>query len=196
MQITNIFLDRDGTIIEDKHYLCSPEKISFIPGALQILRSMVEHGLKIFLVTNQSGIGRQYFTEFQYFEVHNQLLNLLKQYGIELTGSTYCPHRPDDNCPCRKPETGMWTALAEKHKLDCEQSIIIGDKVSDIDMGYNAGFKSGILVLTGHGKKALSHYNAVYNKDKWYYLRQDQNFPIIAAQDLGDAWNWIRSRYE
>ncbi len=195
LSIKNIFLDRDGVIIKDMNYLSDPEKIAFIPGAVETMRLMQEFGISIFVVTNQSGIGRKYFTEHSYYRVENRLTCILKQNGIVLSGTAFCPHRPDEMCCCRKPASGMWHKLSEHHSLEASQSIIIGDKQSDIEFGINCGFKASVLVLTGHGKKYLKNMEIIQKPDKWFEPEPKPSGPSAVARDISAAWSWIEQRF-
>ncbi|WP_028574608.1 D-glycero-alpha-D-manno-heptose-1,7-bisphosphate 7-phosphatase [Desulfonatronovibrio hydrogenovorans] len=192
MKIRNIFLDRDGTFIQDMHYLKDPEKIRFIPGAVRAMQEMTRNQLKLFMVTNQSGIGRQYFTLDQYSRVHEYLEHLLADNSISLTGSAFCPHSPDDGCACRKPGPGMWVDLREKFQLKASESIMIGDKLSDLLFAGRCGFRAAILVLTGYGPATLEKMGLESRPGKWFEAGTIQKTPLLVAQDLFAAWNWIQ----
>lgn len=194
MKISNIFLDRDGTIIQDTHYLCDPDKIVFIPGAIEAMREMNQSGLNIFLVTNQSGIGRGFLSSEQYHLVQERLASMLCHQGIELTDSLFCPHKPGDKCSCRKPDPGMWTRLSETHGLSPEESVIVGDKESDILFGYNCGFKATILTLTGYGVKSLRDLGIKQKQGPWFEPGSQMPYPTAVARDIYSAWNWIKQR--
>ena len=152
-QIQNILLDRDGTVIEERHYLADPDGVQLIPGAGQALRALMDSGRRLFLVTNQSGIGRGYFSLAQYEAVQRRLLQLLSKEGVELAATAMCPHGPDDGCICRKPLPGLWEELRATHDLDPARTIMIGDKVADIRFARSAGLAAAALVLTGHGRQ-------------------------------------------
>ena len=137
MNIQNILLDRDGTIIADKHYLHCPEEVELLPGAGETLRQWQKNGLRLFLVTNQSGIGRRYFNERDYINVHERLCELLKAFDVYFTDALFCPHAPEDNCQCRKPATGMWQILRAKHGLKAAETLMIRDKKADIVFAQN-----------------------------------------------------------
>ena len=137
-----IFLDRDNTIIIDKGYLKNPEEIEFIPGVLSALRSFQDAGFILVMVSNQSGIGRGYFTESEYEAVHARFVELLEANGIAFAGYYYCPHSPDDNCECRKPKPLMALKAANELNIDLSESYMIGDKDSDIEFGINSGAKA------------------------------------------------------
>jgi D-glycero-D-manno-heptose 1,7-bisphosphate phosphatase len=145
-----VVLDRDGTIIQERHYLSDPDQVSLIPGAAAALHELQQLGLRLVLITNQSGIGRGYFDHKQLESVHVRLAQLLKNEGVRLDGVYVCPHKPDDDCDCRKPKLGLLEKAASELGLVLEQGIVIGDKISDIEMG-RAAHALTILVRTGYG---------------------------------------------
>ena len=137
-----IFLDRDGTIIVDKGYLSDPKGIELIQGILPILRKLQDAGFLLVMVSNQSGIGRGYFTEKDYVKVQEHLDELLESNGIKFAGYYHCPHSPDDNCMCRKPKVKMALEAAKELDISLSESYMVGDKESDIEFGYNFGAKA------------------------------------------------------
>lgn len=145
-----VVLDRDGTIIQERRYLSDPDQVSLIPGAGAALRELKQLGLLLVLITNQSGIGRGYFDQTQLESVHVRLAQLLKHEGVRLDGVYVCPHKPGDDCGCRKPKLGLLEKAASDLGLSLEQAIVIGDKISDIEMG-RAAHALTILVRTGYG---------------------------------------------
>ncbi len=161
--IKNILLDRDGTLIEDVGYLSNPEGIRFIEGSIEALRRIADKKINLFIVTNQSGIGRGYFSIEDYKKVKEKIHKTLNKNGIFIKEELFCPHKPDDKCTCRKPNIGMWKMLSQKYGLKPEESVIIGDKLSDMEFGIRAGLKFKILVLTGYGKKELERIKALKN---------------------------------
>ncbi len=195
MAIKNIFLDRDGTIIRDMHYLSDPEKIEFIAGAVEAMREMKELDLRIFLVTNQSGIGRKYLTEEEYHQVQDRVGGMLADEGIEISASMYCPHKPEDKCACRKPATGMWNELSEIYGLSAGETIIIGDKSSDIFFGHNCGFRASVLTLTGHGLKNMKELGITERSGEWFEPGRQPAGPTVVARDINSAWSWIKQRF-
>jgi D-glycero-D-manno-heptose 1,7-bisphosphate phosphatase len=145
-----VLLDRDGTIIADRHYLSDPAGVELLPGAAAGLRALQRLGLGLVVLSNQSGLGRGYFQEADLWAVHERLRQLLAAEGIRLDGSYYCPHLPEEACACRKPGPGLVEQAAAQHGFDPGQCFVIGDKRSDIEMGQAVGAVS-ILVRTGHG---------------------------------------------
>lgn len=149
-----ILLDRDGTICVEKEYLKDPNGIQLIPDSLEGLRILQDCGFGLIIVSNQSGVGRGYFTRNEMEAVNNTLLNKLRVGGIEIDGIYCCPHTPDDACSCRKPRTGLVELASNELGFDPTQSIVIGDKAADIRLG--AALKAeAYLVLTGYGRAEL-----------------------------------------
>jgi D,D-heptose 1,7-bisphosphate phosphatase len=136
-----VFLDRDGTIIADKGYLSDPAEIAFLPGVIDALRQLQQMGYLLVVVSNQSGIGRGYFTEDRYLQVQEQFRQLLSRRGIKLDGIYYCPHGPEEACGCRKPAIGMALQAAADLNIDLAASCMVGDKDSDLEFGRNFGAK-------------------------------------------------------
>jgi D-glycero-D-manno-heptose 1,7-bisphosphate phosphatase len=145
-----VVLDRDGTIIEEREYLSDPEQVRLIPGVGAALREFQQLGLGLVVITNQSGIGRGFFDHAQLERVHERLSELLDAEGVHLDGLYICPHKPDDNCACRKPGLSLMEKAAKELCFSLENSIVIGDKACDIDMGHAAGALT-FLVRTGYG---------------------------------------------
>lgn len=147
-----VFLDRDGTINHDKHYLSDEKDLKIYSFVKKSILKLQKAGFKIVIVTNQSGISRGFFSEKKLKKIHNKLIDLLKEQSIKIDGIYYCPHGPDDICDCRKPKIGMAIKAADDLNIDLKKSYTVGDSTRDYLLGYNFGGK-GILVLTGHGKK-------------------------------------------
>ena len=140
-----IFIDRDGTICYDKHYLSDPDGLEFIPTAVDGLKVLAQLNLPMIIVTNQSGVGRGYFTEETLAEIHGKLLSMLSENGIHITDIFHCPHVPGTGCDCRKPAPGMLFEAAEKHCIDLANSFVIGDRMMDVELAHVFGAK-GVLV--------------------------------------------------
>lgn len=150
------FLDRDGVINEEAGYIRSPEQLKAFPFAGEAIKLLNEKGIKAIVVTNQSGIGRGYFDQKILDEIHRKLRRELAKEGAFLDAIYYCPHHPGDGCHCRKPKTGLFLKAAMDFNLDLGQCYTIGDKLTDLEAGREAGTKT-ILVLTGYGKEVLSN---------------------------------------
>lgn len=150
-----IFLDRDGTLIEERHYLSEPSQIALFPGAVEALGQLARAGYALVIVTNQSGIGRGLFTEDQLRDVHRHLTETLAVSGIRLDGIYHCPHAPADPCDCRKPEPGLVHRACADLDLDPARSFLIGDKPADVALGVRVGARP-ILVRTGYGETSIN----------------------------------------
>ena len=155
--IKAVFLDRDGTLIYEKPgvYLCDPKQVRLYKSTRPALKLLAKNGFKLFMVSNQSGIGRGYFTEKEVNAVHAHLQHLLKPEHLE--DIVFCPHAPDEKCACRKPQPKMGLDLIKKHRVDPKQSYMIGDKKADVEFGHALGCKA-ILVTTANGKNHLKKY--------------------------------------
>jgi len=135
------FLDRDGVINEDYGYVGSIEKFKFKDGIFELLKLLKNLDYKLFVVTNQSGIARGYYSEEEFLNLMEWMRGELKEENIEIIDFAYCPHHPDDMCECRKPSPKMIYDLAKKYDIDLKNSIMIGDKESDIKTCKRAKLK-------------------------------------------------------
>jgi D-glycero-D-manno-heptose 1,7-bisphosphate phosphatase len=147
-----VLLDRDGTLIFERHYLSSPQQVELLPGAAAGLRVLRNLGLGLVVLTNQSGVGRGLFDLHALDRIHDRLNGLLGDKGVELDRIYFCPHLPDDACDCRKPATGMALHAATDLGFDTAQAFVIGDKAIDMKLGRAIGATT-LLVLTGYGKQ-------------------------------------------
>ena len=150
MPLSAICLDRDGTIIEEKHYLKDPDLVVLEQNVVPALQKIQAAGLPIFIITNQSGIGRGLISVDEYNAVHARLIELLSAEGIQITATYYCPDHPENATPMRKPEPGMLHAAASDYGFDVHDAVMIGDKPADVACGQAAGAKS-VWVQTGYG---------------------------------------------
>ena len=150
-----VFLDRDGTLIEDADYLADPEGIVLIEGAVDALRRLRAEGWLVVIVTNQSGIARGLISPEQYRRVAAALEVRLRDAGCPVDATCVCPHHPDISgpCSCRKPQAGLLVTASRSLSIDLSRSFMVGDKVSDVRAGLAAGAAS-ILVRTGYGLEA------------------------------------------
>ena len=170
-----VFLDRDGVLMEDSHYVGDVHRVILIPSAPAALKRLQAAGYKLLVVTNQSGVGRGYFTRSHVEQVHAHLDEQFARAGVRIDRYYVCPHHPDDNCACRKPSPKSLRDAAAEFSLDLARCFMIGDRPSDIQTGHNAGAKT-ILVLTGAGQQTLA---------------EDKVNPDHVAADLNAAADWI-----
>lgn len=147
-----IFFDRDGVINIDTHYLHKIEDFEFTPNVIDCLKD-VSQSYSLFIITNQSGIGRGYFSEKQYETLTNWLIKELKQNAIHIQDIYHCPHSPEENCKCRKPKPELIYKAKETYNIDLSKSWMVGDKLSDLECGYNAGIPN--LVFFNNGLNPL-----------------------------------------
>jgi D-glycero-D-manno-heptose 1,7-bisphosphate phosphatase len=145
-----IFLDRDGTITVDTGYPSDPDEVELLPGAANALRTLRNRGWALVLVSNQSGVGRGLIAPDQARAVHERLVLELGACGVELDGAYYCPHVPEDACECRKPRPGLLQRAAAELGLDLADSMMVGDRQSDVEAGREAGCAT-VLLGSGEG---------------------------------------------
>lgn len=146
-----VFLDRDGTIIEDSGYLRDPSDVVFYPGTFKALEKLKDRFL-LFIVTNQTGVAKGLITLNDVEQINRRVVAALAERGIELADIYVCPHRRADNCRCIKPKPYFLQRAAERYDIDLSASFTVGDHPHDVQLARNAGAK-GIYVLTGHGRK-------------------------------------------
>jgi D-glycero-D-manno-heptose 1,7-bisphosphate phosphatase len=180
-----VFLDRDGTICEEVGYLNSVHQMRLIPRSAEAIRRLNEHGFKVVVITNQSGVARGLILEQNLNDIHTEMIRQLREEGASLDGIYYCPHHPTEGnppylqeCTCRKPATGLLKKAAADLNLDLSSSYMVGDHFSDIECGRRVGAKT-VLLLTGHGRQALER------QGEW------PSQPDYLAADLYEAVNWI-----
>jgi D-glycero-D-manno-heptose 1,7-bisphosphate phosphatase len=137
-----LFLDRDGTVIEDRGYMHDPALVQLLPGAADVLREVSANGWALVIVSNQSGVGRGLITPAEMDAVQARFLETLRGTGVEITASYFCVHRPDENCHCRKPSVFHLERAAREFGIDLRSSWMIGDRRSDILCGKNAGCRT------------------------------------------------------
>jgi len=184
------FLDRDGTIIEDLGYLGDPERIHFLPGAIEGMRALRAAGYRLVLVTNQAGVARGLITEGDVRRVNDRLRQLLAETGVVLDGIYYCPHHAEVGppeyrlaCDCRKPGPGMVERARRDLGVNPARSVIIGDHGSDAGVARHFPGMLAIMVLTGHG-------SGQYEKVE----KGELPMPDHVAADLGSAVAWLLAR--
>ena len=145
------FLDRDGTLIEEQNYLNDPTMVRLFPGTVPALMELKKKGFLLFVVSNQSGVARGFITPQQLTAVNDELNRQLLEHGVSLDDAFYCVHAPPAVCACRKPGTGLIPKTWHGAEIDYSKSIVVGDKLLDLDLGKNLGARS-FLVLTGYGE--------------------------------------------
>jgi D-glycero-D-manno-heptose 1,7-bisphosphate phosphatase len=146
-----VFVDRDGTLIEEKEYLRHPEQVVIFPGAGAALRRLRDAGFALFIVSNQSGVGRGYFTLADVEKVHGHLAAELKREGAWFEKIYVAPEAPDQPSRGRKPSPQFLFDARDEFGVDLGRSYMIGDKLIDLECGWNAGVKKSLLVRTGYG---------------------------------------------
>lgn len=166
-----VFLDRDGTINVEKHYLYKEKDFEFLPGVIKGLKMLQAAGFLLIIITNQSGIGRGYYTENDYWKLTSFMCNELKIWGVYLSDIFYCPHHPNAmlsqyriKCNCRKPQTGLFRTAVEKWNIDLARSWALGDKERDCSICMESECKGIIL-----NKRNILHFND-YRKYNIYCL--------------------------
>ena len=147
-----VFLDRDGTVVDDPGFLHEPGKVKLLPGAAQAIKKLNEHGFLVIIVTNQSGIARGLYTVEDYEGVQRRLIELLEKQGAHIDGAYYCPHHPQftGRCDCRKPGSKLFQEAQQALDIDFTRSWWIGDRLSDVQPARVLD-GHGILVATGDG---------------------------------------------
>ena len=146
-----VFLDRDGTIIAEKNYLCRAEDVEIFPGAGKALKRLADAGFKLFVVSNQSGVGRGYFTLAEVGRVNEHLARELARDGVRFRKIYIAPEAPDQPSRGRKPSPQFLFDARDEFGLNLAESFMVGDKLIDLECGWNAGVKKSILVRTGYG---------------------------------------------
>ncbi|MEA5567841.1 HAD family hydrolase [Anabaena sp. UHCC 0399] len=157
-----LFLDRDGVLIDYIPYLSHPDQVKLPLGAGEIFKKWQESGYLLIVITNQSGIGRGYFTANDVELVHSKMCQEYERLGVYFQEIFICPHQPSDNCKCRKPSSYMLLQASEKYSIELSQSYFIGDAISDVECAINAGCNP-IFLLTNRtlaDAKNLSHTQA------------------------------------
>jgi len=168
-----LFLDRDGVVNVEKDYLYKIEDFEFINGIFELCRYFQDKGYKIFVVTNQSGIARGYYTKNDFEILTLWMIKEFAKNGIKIQKVNYCPHHPTitGRCDCRKPNSGMLDSIQKEFGIDIINSIIVGDKESDIEAGLKAGLKELYLfdetkkIKNSKATKIISNLKDIYNVD-------------------------------
>ena len=158
-----IFLDRDGTINIDKNYLYHCDEFSFLPGVPQALKRLQDAGYLLVVITNQSGVARGYFEMSDVEALHTHMQEQLLDFGVSLSGVYVCPHYPEGivkafscECDCRKGKPGMILQAAQDLNINLTQSFMVGDQLSDLEAGYQAGCRPFLLFTESRNKQSLN----------------------------------------
>lgn len=144
-----IFLDRDGTIIHDVGYPKDPKQVELFPGIIEALRSLMDFGYKLVVISNQSGIGRGIITLEEMNQVNAKFISILEKHDVYFNSIYYCPHAPEEQCNCRKPSPEMILNAAKELDINLSLSFMVGDKLSDVEAGKRAGCKTILLKNEG-----------------------------------------------
>jgi len=162
-----VFLDRDGVIVRDKHYISKPQDLELLSEIVPVLKGL-QKSFRLIVVTNQSGVARGMFTEEDLQTINNKLIEILRDHGVELDAIYYCPHHPNlglegynTDCECRKPKPGLLCRAARDFNLNLDQSFLIGDQDSDIEAGRSAGVKT--IRLNQNSDESDPIHKATYN---------------------------------
>ena len=185
-----IFLDRDGTINEERGYINHPSRLILQPGAIEAVKLINEMGFLAIIITNQAGIARGYYTLDTLNKIHNKLIGEMTDGGAKIDALYFCPHHPDGiiekyaiKCECRKPKPGMINQALEEFSIDMANSYMVGDRYKDVLFGNKLNLKT-ILVLTGYGIGEWEN-----DREKW------ELSPDYVARNILDAVYWIKKGY-
>jgi D-glycero-D-manno-heptose 1,7-bisphosphate phosphatase len=173
-----VFLDRDGTLVAEKNYLHRPEDVVIFPGVGGALKRLADAGFKLFIVSNQSGVGRGYFTLADVDRVNEHLARELARDGVRFEKIYIAPEAPDQPSRGRKPSPQFLFDARDEFGLNLADSFMVGDKLIDLECGWNAGVKKSILVRTGYGAKLESESPTELER-------------AVIAEGLPEAVEWI-----
>ncbi len=173
-----VFLDRDGTIIVERNYLSKVEDVAILPGASEALKRLEDAGFKLFIVSNQSGVGRGYFTLADVDRVNRHICDMFAKEGVHFEKIYVAPEAPDQPSRGRKPSPQFLFDARDEFGLDLSSSYIIGDKLSDLECGWNAGVRKSILVRTGYGAELERSF-------------PDKIDDAVVVDDLAAVAEWI-----
>jgi len=176
-----VFLDRDGTLIAEKNYLHRPEEVEVFPGAGAALKRLQDAGFKLVIVTNQSGIGRGYFTLADAERVNERVCDDFARDGVRFEKTYVAPEAPDQPSRVRKPSPQFLFDARDEFNLNLAESFMVGDKLIDLECGWNAGVKKSILVRTGYG--------AGVERDDSEQIQR-----AVVVDDLNGMADWILSQ--
>jgi D-glycero-D-manno-heptose 1,7-bisphosphate phosphatase len=174
-----IFIDRDGTLIADRDYLHKPEEVQFVAESIPAIKRAIEDGFVVVMITNQSGVGRGYFTLADVENVHEHIARELAAHEVSLLAIYVAPEAPDAPSRGRKPSPQFLFDARDEYDIDLARSYIVGDKLIDLQCGWNAGVRKAILVRTGYGTRVELEDTAKLTD-------------AVVVDDLCAAIDWIR----
>jgi len=178
-----VFLDRDGVINRDSSdYIKSWEEFEFLPGSVDAIADLTREGCPIFIISNQSAVGRQLASRAKIEQIFHNMRKIVESSGGRITDIFYCPHRPEDHCECRKPKPGLIFRARQKYNIDLATAVMVGDSLTDIECAKNAGCGYTILVESG------------YKKIDPEARRRCDDAPDHITPDLRHAADWIIQR--
>lgn len=195
-----VLLDRDGTLVEPRHYPSSPDELVLYPNLATQLRRLRRAGFRLAVVTNQSGIARGYFTAADLERMHDHLRARLRDEGVEIDGFFFCPHHPEGEvpelaieCSCRKPKPGLLLRAATELQLDLKRSWFIGDILNDVEAGNRAGCRTILIDLgTEPAPESPLHTPHFVARDTEHALRivraVEHLGPAVETGYLPDRW--------
>jgi len=178
-----VFLDRDGTLIEEKVYLSDPHGVVVLPGVGAAMRRLMDAGFQMVVVTNQSGIGRGYYTKADMDRVNQRMLEELAPEGVRVRKIYFAPEAPDEPGRGRKPSPQFLLDARAEFGIDLARSFMVGDKMADLECGWNAGVRQSILVRTGYGAELESKLGPPAER-------------TVVVDDLAAAAEWILQAQE
>jgi len=173
-----VFLDRDGVIIEDKNYIHKIEQVVLIPGAIESLKKLQDNGFLLIIITNQSGVGRGYYPIEDVYTVNKYIEEIFRNGGVQFKKIYIAPEAPDQPSRGRKPSPAFLFDARDEFNIDLANSYMVGDKLIDLECGWNAGVRKSILVRTGYGKKTENEF-------------PDKIKNAVVVDDIGKAADWI-----
>jgi D-glycero-D-manno-heptose 1,7-bisphosphate phosphatase len=186
-----LFLDRDGVINHDHAYVHKIVDFQFVEGIFDLCHDALSADYRIVVVTNQAGIGRGLYTEAQFETLTSWMIGQFANRGIAITDVLYCPHHPEHGmglyhraCDCRKPRPGMLLEAGRRHNLDLSASVLVGDKLSDIEAAYRAGLRTALLFCCSERTA-----DRCTNQDNADSARSS---PTAVIADLSEATRWLR----
>jgi D-glycero-D-manno-heptose 1,7-bisphosphate phosphatase len=189
-RVPEVFVDRDGTLNEEVGYMNHLTRLRLFPWSGEAVRKLNEAGLPVVAVTNQSGIARGYFTEELLHQVHEEIARQLAAQGARIDAFYYCPHHPEGPlpayrlaCRCRKPATGMVEEGARRLHLDLASSYIVGDSYRDMQLGFNAGLRT-ILVMTGYGRGEFEYHARQWPRQPEHVVENLLEAATLILEDL------------